>query len=127
MTLVTGDQPAPGVFSDDVTGHSPMLDLQGCDQLRAQLSDRRGGLTDVQLDLTRIEVKGATVTVDWRFAAIHTGAMLVEEDVLFEPSGRRVTLEVTSDLRFCNGRICSFEHHYDLGGLLRQLAVDPPD
>ena len=51
--------------------------------------------------------------------------VLVNEDLLFEATGRRVTLPVTSEFGFRGARICSFRHDYDLDDLLRQLRPEP--
>jgi len=122
--MVTGED-APGVFTEDVTGTTPVGEVNGCGELRAQVSDWRDGLTDVDLVVDGIAVDGTTAMVRWRLAAQHTGVVLVNEDVIFEPSGRRVALTVSSEFSFRDDRICWFRHDYDLDDVLRQLGTDP--
>jgi hypothetical protein len=125
MMLTGVDEPA--VFTDTVTGHTPLGEVGDLDDLRAQVSDWRDGLTDPELVVDTIAIDGDAAMVRWRLAAQHTGEVLVNEDELFEPTGRHVTVEVTSEFQLAGGRISAFRHDYDLDDLLRQLRdLGPP-
>jgi hypothetical protein len=125
MMMVTG-QEEPGLFTADVTGQTPLGEVHGPDELRAQVSDWRDGLTDVELTVHHLVVDGTTAKVDWQLDARHTGVVLVNEDLLFEATDHHVTLPVTSEFGLRGARICSFQHDYDLDGLLRQLLPGDP-
>ena len=111
------------VFTDDVTGWTPLGEVHGRDQLRDQVTDWRDGMTDIDLVVDGIAVDGATAMARWRLSARHTGVVLVNEDLLYEPSGQEVTVAVTSEFGFRDERICWFRHDYDLDDLLRQLRA----
>jgi hypothetical protein len=121
--MVTGVD-EPGVFTDDVTGRTPLGEVHGRDDLRAQVIDWRDGLTSVDLVVDGIAIDGTTAMARWHLDAHHTGDVLVNEDLLFEATGRRVILAVTSEFGFRGTRICSFRHDYDIDDLLQQLRAE---
>ena len=100
--------------------------MHGRDDLRAQVIDWRDGLTNVDLVVDAIAIDGTTAMARWQLDAHHTGVVLVNEDLLFEATGRRVTLPVTSEFGLRGARVCSFRHDYDLDDLLRQLREGEP-
>ena len=122
--MVTGED-EPTAFTDDVTGQTPLGEVNGRADLLAQVSDWREGLTGAEFAVEGLAVDGSMAMVRWQLAGTHTGGVLVNEDVLFEPTGRRVTVAVTSEFDFQGPLICWFRHDYDLDDLLRQLGPDP--
>ena len=122
--MITGEDD-PTVFTDDVTGQTPLGEVFGRDDLLAQVSDWREGLTGAEFVVEGLAVDGSTAMVRWQLAGTHTGGVLVNEDVLFEATGRRVTVAVTSEFDLRGPLICWFRHDYDLDDVLRQLDPDP--
>jgi hypothetical protein len=122
--LVTGELSALDAFADDVTGRSPLVDVASREDLEAQLVDRQGGFTAVDLVLHDLTTCDTEVVVSWRFSGDHTGEMLLNEDTLVEPTGRRVTLEVVTRFTLRDGRITSFLSEYDGDRLWADLGVD---
>ena len=70
----------------------PLGEVNGRDELVAQVSDWRDGLTGTELVVDGIAVDGSTRHGEVAAHRDHTGVVLVNEDVLFEPTGSRVTL-----------------------------------
>jgi hypothetical protein len=124
LLMVTGVD-EPSMFTEDVTGRTPFGQVNGRDDLLAQVTDWRDGLTSAELVVDGIAVDGTTAMVRWQLAARHTGVVLVNEDLLFEPTDRCVTLQVISEFAFQGERIGSFRHDYDRDDLLRQLRPEP--
>jgi hypothetical protein len=120
LVMVTGVD-EPSVFTHDVTDQTPLGEVCGRDDLVARASDWRDGLTSPDLLVEDIAVDGTTAMVRWQLAALHTGDILLNEDLLFERTGRRVTLRVVTEFGFRGELVCSFRHDYDLDDLLRQL------
>jgi ketosteroid isomerase-like protein len=122
--MVSGDVTALALFTEDVVGASPLVEVNNREDLRAQLSDRRDGLTEIDVCFDAITGDEPTVVVSWRVAADHTGEILVNEDAFYEPTGRRFRMSVVSHLTFREGRISAFRHEYDADGLRSQLGKD---
>jgi hypothetical protein len=91
LALVTGVPPGSEVFADEVVVESRYLSAQDRCELFDRLGDRRGAFSDVELVLDRVDAGSVWVDVTWRFSATHSGPILVNEDELYEPTGRRVT------------------------------------
>ena len=122
--MATGQPEGLAMVTADVEMRGPMGEVRGRDLLRTHLSDWRDGLTDVDIVVERMAVDRGAVIVDWHLAGRHTGAVFLMEDLLFEPTGRRVDLDITTQLVFRGRRICAFQHEYVLDDLLRQLRAE---
>jgi hypothetical protein len=120
--IATGEPLAAEVFTRDVVGTSPIMEARGRDDVLSKLGDRRSGLTNVEVGIDRVECDEDEVVVVWHMAGDHTGAMLVNEDVLYEPSGRRLRLAVVSTFTLREGAIASFHNEFDIDDLGRQLG-----
>jgi hypothetical protein len=123
--IVTGDVGALGLFTDDVSGDAPDLRVRSRAELECQLIDRAGALSRIELAITRLEPWEGGFTATWRLSGIHTGAMLINEDELFEPSGRRIELAAKTCVRFRDRRICAFEMIYEGQDLVDQIRLRP--
>jgi len=122
--MATGDPGGLALVTADVEMKGPMGEFRGRDQVRSQLSDWRDGLTDIEISVKRLAVDGVAVVADWHLAARHTGAVFLMEDMLFEPTGHRVDLDITTELELRGPLICALRHHFDLADLLQQLEPD---
>jgi hypothetical protein len=91
LVLVTGEPPRSNVFADEVVVESRYLSARDRCELFDRLGDRRGAFSDVELVVDRVEAGPVWVDVTWHFWATHSGPILVNEDELYEPTGRRVT------------------------------------
>ena len=120
--MATGEPLTAEVFTRDVVGTSPIMEAEGRDELLGKLSDRRGGMTNVEVGIDRVEGDEAEVVVTWHMAGDHTGPILVNEDVLYEPSGKRLRLAIVSTFTLREGAIASFHNEFDLDDLGRQLG-----
>ena len=125
--VITGeDDVLEQVFTEDVSGQSPNMYVLDRDELAHQLADRRGALTDVVITVDEISGPGPELVVRWSFAGTHSGTALFNEDEFFEPTGRRLHLDVVSDLVLREGRICAFRNRYDDADLAGQALGSRP-
>ena len=120
--MATGEPDGLEFLTADVEMRGPMGEFHGRDQLRAQLSDWRDGLTDIEIAIERMAVDGPSIVVAWHLAARHSGAVFLMEDMLFEATGRPLDLDITTELEFRGRKICSLRHDFELDELLRQLG-----
>lgn len=118
--MASGDVTDIGVFTPDVRAQSPHMKVARRDELEDQLSDRAGTLSNIELVVDSIERTGDEAALRWHLDADHTGPVLVNEDVLVEPSGRHIHVAVSSWVQLRDGRISAFRHDYDDEALMAQ-------
>lgn len=113
FALATGELTAIESFTHDVIGEAPDLCVRSRKDLEFQLLDRAGALSNVEFVLDRVVGEARDVVVaSWCVAADHTGEMLVNEDFLLAPTGRRVRLTARTRVEFREGRIARFRTAY---------------
>jgi ketosteroid isomerase-like protein len=121
--IVAGDARAGSLFTDDVVIDSPNMHVTSRAELEDQLGDRAGALTDVDLIVEGVGFGVGGVRVNWTASGNHTGAVLVNEDELFEASGRPVRLSASSIVTLRGGLISGLRTDYDDIDLRRQVAA----
>lgn len=106
LTLVTGDLgTANELFTEDVAVLAPHLDVMSRAELQERLADCAGALSNITTIIDEIHVDGPTATVAWAVTADHAEPLLVHEDELFEPTGRRLHTSGRALVVFQHGRI----------------------
>lgn len=125
---VTGDEAlVERIYTDDVAGWSPTATATSRDDLVADLRDRKGAFSDVDLALDAVDEVGDKVIAEWRIAATHTGAIELNDEVRLEPTGRRVELRGVLIAEFDGDRIKRFRQYWDEVALLDGLGLMPED
>lgn len=76
------------------------------------------------MSVDTLEEMGNKAVAEWRVAADHTGPLLVADELLIEPTGRRLSLAGASFAEFSDGRISSIRHYFDDAALLEQMLLD---
>ncbi len=118
---VTGDSSVVAeIFTDDVRGRAPALSVSSAAELAVELEDRGAAFSDVELDVSPLDVAGECAALEWVVTATHSGPIALD-DVVFEATGARITLHGMSVADFSGGRIRSFRQYWDEVELLEQL------
>jgi hypothetical protein len=125
--MASGEADALELLTEDVCAVTPFGEMHGRAEFDAQLADWREGFSNVALDVEGMALDGTSALVRWRLAADHTGVVLVNEDLFFEPTGRRVNLRLATQIEFRGVRICQFRHDYALDDLVDQLRPELDD
>ncbi len=125
FAMVVGDVEASDLFTPDVTGESPNMYVRSRIELEDQLSDRTGGLTNVDFMLDRVEEVSPGWLVSWRVSGDHTGSLLLNEDLYFAPSGSRIAVSARTHFVLQSQRIRAFRTSYDSEDLAAQLRGRP--
>jgi len=126
FALAVGDVGAIELFTEDVVGDGPNLRVRSRTELGYQLLDRAGALSNVEFDLDRVEAGApCEVVASWRVAGDHTGEVMFDDDVYFEPTGRRIRLSVTTRVVFRRRRIAAFQTSFDDTDLFDQIRGGP--
>ena len=119
----TGDVTAIELFTEDVIGDAEDLRIRSRTDLEHQLIDRSGVLSRVDFCLDDLEELADGVIATWRLSGDHTGEVLLDEDELLEPSGRRIVLSAKTQVRFRGHRVCWFHSVFDGPSLVAQISA----
>jgi len=120
---VTGDSSVvKELFTDDVRGWAPAMAVSSAAELAVELEDRDDAFSDVELDVSPLDVSGDRAAVEWVVTLTHSGPLEVD-DVVIDPTGVRVRLHGVTVAEFAGDRICSFRQYWDEVELLEQLAL----
>ena len=123
----TGDQDLiERVYTEDVAGWSPVLDVSSRDDLAADLRGREAAFSDIDMTLDPVDAVGDKLIAEWRVAATHSGPLVLDELEL-EPTGRRIELRGVFIAEFEGDRIRSFRQYWDEAELLEGLGLLPED
>jgi ketosteroid isomerase-like protein len=125
---VTGDsRVVRDLYTDDVQGWSPVMTVSSAAELAVELEDRQEAFTDIELDLTPLDVGADQACVEWVATATHSGPLVVDEDVMIGPTGGRFTLRGITVADFDGDRIRAFRQYWDEVSLLEQLELIPSE
>jgi ketosteroid isomerase-like protein len=120
---VTGDSSVVAeLFTDDVRGWAPAVSVSSAAELAGELEDRDESFSDIELDVSPLDVGGDRAAVEWIVTLTHSGPLEVD-DVVIEPTGARVSLHGMTVAEFAGDKICSFRQYWDEVELLEQLAL----
>jgi SnoaL-like polyketide cyclase len=110
------------VYTDDVRGSAPAFAVSSAAELAVELEDRGGAFSDVELDVSPLDVADDRACVEWVATLTHTGPLELAEETVIEPTGFRVTLHGITLAEFEGDRISAFRQYWDEVELLEQLA-----
>ena len=84
-------------------------------------------LSDIDLDVTPLDVGADQACVEWTATATHSGPLVIDEDLVIEPTGGRFTLRGVTVADFEGDRIRAFRQYWDEVSLLEQLELIPTE
>src|SRR6185503_9995398 len=96
------------------------------DELLVALAERDDALSNIETSIDAIDEIGNKAVAEWHVSADHTGPLVIEGDLMIEPTGRRLYLAGATIAEFDGDRICAFRHYFDDLALVEQLLVDSP-
>ena len=103
------------LFTDDVVGWSPYAAIKGLTGL-AELSALR------EIAFSNVDEVGNRVYAEWLIEADHTGPLVLDNDVVLDPTGRHVQLAGCSVADFREGKISSFRTYFDDLSMIEQIV-----
>ena len=125
---ITGDSTVIAeLYTDDVEGSSPALRVTSAAELAVEFEDRDEAFSHIELDVNPLDVGGDVACVEWVATATHTGPLVLDDDVVIDATGTRVTLQGVTVAEFEGDRIRRFRQYWDEVALLEQLALLPAD
>ena len=110
------------LFTDDVVGWSPYASISGLAALAELSAFREIAFSNVVILLRGVDEVGNRVYAEWLIEADHTGPLVLDEDVVMEPTGRRVVLAGVSVADFRDGKIQSYRTYFDDLSMIEQIV-----
>jgi ketosteroid isomerase-like protein len=114
-------------YTDDVRAWTPALATGSLTELISELDRRDDAFSDVELEVSPLDVGGDYACVEWSVAMTHIGAFALAGDTRIEPTGLRITLHGVTVAEFRGERICSLRQYWDEFEVLAQLGVSGRD
>ena len=113
----------PGtLFTDDVVGWSPIVSVSSLTELAELSADRETAFSNVVIMFRGLDEVGNRAFAEWVIEADHTGPLVLAEDAVLEPTGRRVKLAGATVADFREGKIRSFRTYFDDVSLIEQIV-----
>ena len=110
------------LFTDDVVGWSPYATVSGLAALAELSLLREVAFSNVAIGLRGLDEVGNKAFAEWLIEADHTGPLVLSEDVVVEPTGRRVKLAGVTVADFRDGKIRSYRTYFDDLSMIEQIA-----
>jgi ketosteroid isomerase-like protein len=110
------------LFTDDVVGWSPYASVSGLAELAELSVLREIAFSNVVILLRDVDEVGNRAYAEWLIEADHTGPLVLDEDVVLEPTGRHVLLAGCSVADFREGKIRSYRTYFDDLSLIEQIV-----
>jgi ketosteroid isomerase-like protein len=116
------------LYTDDVTAWSPSMTIGSAAELAVEFEDRDDAFSDIELDLTPLDVAGDRACIEWVATVTHSGPLVVDDDeIVIEPTGKRFTLRGVTVAEFEGDRIKEFRQYWDEVAILEQLGLLPDE
>lgn len=113
------------VVTDDVAAWSPNMVARSRAELIDALLSHDEVLTDVDVVIDGLDVVGDKGIAEWRATATFSFPFLLDEDLLIEPTGARLTLAGVTIAEFRGTKISGLRSYFDDSALLEQMLVEP--
>jgi ketosteroid isomerase-like protein len=124
QAAVTGDGEAMAdLVTADVTAWSPNLFVTSRDELLAALQ-RDDTFSAIEIRVQALDQVGDKAIAEWHVAVDHTGPLAIDDDLVIEPTGRRLHLSGATIAEFDGDRICAFRSYFDDLALVEQALAE---
>jgi ketosteroid isomerase-like protein len=121
---VSGDEATiRRLCTDDVKVWTPVRSAASLDELLEELRRRDDAFSELELDVSPLDVGGDFACVEWRVTMSHTGGMTLRDGAVVEPTGQHVTLHGVTVAEFEGDRICSVRQYWDELAVFEQLGL----
>lgn len=125
QAAVTGDGARMAdLVTADVLGWSPHLTTASREDLVAAMDERDEAFSGIDLQIRAIDQIGDKAIAEWHVAADHTGPLVIDDDVVIAPTGRRVHLSGATVAEFDGELVCAFRNYYDDLAIVEQALAD---
>jgi ketosteroid isomerase-like protein len=109
--------------TDDVKVWTPVRSAGSVEELLAELRRRDDAFSEIELEVTPLDVSGDFACAEWRVTMTHSGDLTLRDGMVVEPTGERVTLNGVTVAEFQGDRICSVRQYWDELTVFEQLGL----
>jgi ketosteroid isomerase-like protein len=110
------------LFTEDVVGWSPYASVSGLAGVADVSALRDLAFSNVVIVLRSVDEVGNRVYAEWVIEADHTGPLVLDDDVVLDPTGRHVELPGVSVADFRNGKIRAYRTYFDDLSMIEQIV-----
>jgi ketosteroid isomerase-like protein len=121
---IAGDREAvAAACTPDVRMWAPALSASSLTELLDALDTRDTAFSDIELEITPLDVGGDFACVEWTVRMTHTGALELGGGTTLDATNERVTVNGATIAEFDGDRICALRQYWDEFAVLEQLGV----
>jgi len=121
---IAGDREAvAAACTDDIRMWAPALTASSLTELLDALDTRDTAFSDIELEITPLDVGGDFACVEWTVRMTHTGALELGGGTTIDATNERVTVNGATIAEFDGERICALRQYWDEFAVLEQLGV----
>jgi len=121
---VTGDRDALAqLCTPDVKAWTPALAGSSLSEVVALLERRDDAFSNVELDVTPLDVGGELACAEWSVTMSHTGSLSLGDRGVVEPTGLQITVNGVTVAEFQGEQICSVRQYWDELTVFDQLGL----
>jgi ketosteroid isomerase-like protein len=121
---IEGDESAmKDICTDDITAWTPALSTTSRDELMAEIARRDDAFSDIELDLSPLEVGGEFACAEWTVTMLHSGPLSLAQGATVEATDARVTLHGVTIAEFRGEQICALRQYWDELTVFEQLGL----
>ena len=113
--------PLDTLFTDDVVSWSPYASVSGLAGMVALSAVRDLTFSNVVIMYRGLDEVGNKAIAEWVIEADHTGPLVLDEDVVLEATGKRITMPGVTVADFRDGKIRSIRTYFDDISLVEQI------
>ena len=112
----------PALFTDAVSGWSPNMLVESCEELAEVVSERESAFSDVEIHVDAIDAFGNKAVAEYRLTARFTGPF-ESDDVALEPNGHLIVLGAAIVAEFDGDKIKAFRNYFDEAAMIGQMVL----
>ena len=125
QAAVTGDGEAMAdLVTADVTAWPPNVFVTSRDELLAVLQRRDDTFSGLEVRVQALDQVGDKAIAEWHVAVDHTGPLAIDDDLVIEPTGRRLHVSGATIAEFDGDHICAFRSYFDDLALVEQALAE---
>jgi len=107
----------------DVRVWAPALSANSLAELLDALDARDAAFSEIELDITPLDVGGDFACVEWSARMTHSGVLDLGGGSSLDATNERVTVHGATVAEFDGDRICALRQYWDEFAVLEQLGV----
>jgi len=111
------------LYTDDIKAWTPAQSASSAAELLGELDRRDDTFTDIELDVTPLDVAGDYACAEWSVAMTHSGDLALRDTEIVPATGVRVTINGVTIAEFEGDRICALRQYWDELAVYEQLGL----